>query len=108
ADKPRKAKMAGFRCGNERHRQARLAASRCAANEHRKVSGQHRRCVHARGFGRHYIAGSLTKKRAPITLGALLAPRQTDSRFSTQMRPSCASTICFEIESPSPEFWPNA
>ena len=28
-------------------------------------------------------------------------------RFSAQMRPRCASTICLEIERPRPEFWPK-
>jgi hypothetical protein len=28
-------------------------------------------------------------------------------RFSAQMRPRCASTICREIDRPSPEWVPN-
>jgi hypothetical protein len=28
-------------------------------------------------------------------------------RFSTVMLPPCASAICLEIDSPSPEFWPK-
>jgi hypothetical protein len=46
-------------------------------------------------------AGSLTEKRAPIVTPPL------SLRFSAQIMPRCASTICFEIESPSPECVPN-
>ena len=33
--------------------------------------------------------------------------RSASLRFSAQIRPRCASTICFEIDSPSPECVPN-
>ena len=53
------------------------------------------------GTGQDGLAGSRIQKRAPIV--APLPPL----RFSAQIMPRCASTICFEIESPSPECVPN-
>ena len=50
---------------------------------------------------RHTAAGSRTEKPAPM-----VAPFAS-LRFSAQIMPRCASTICFEIESPSPECVPN-
>ena len=43
-----------------------------------------------------------TTKRAPITFGSTSADEAT--RFSARMLPPCASTICLEIDRPSPEF----
>ena len=55
---------------------------------------------------RRHIAGRRTMKRAPSTRGSSPSPPAA-VRFSTQMRPPCASTICLEIDRPSPEFWPK-
>ena len=55
--------------------------------------------------GRHG-AGSRTTKRAPATVASPSAPTGP-ARFSAQMRPPWASMICFEIDSPSPEFCPK-
>src|SRR5690606_21097422 len=48
-----------------------------------------------------HFAGSRTMKRAPSTLGS--SPGAAGAlRFSAQMVPPCASTICLEIDRPSP------
>ena len=48
-----------------------------------------------------------TTKRAPSRAPAPRPRRAGPSRFSAQIRPRCASTICREIDRPSPEFWPK-
>ena len=48
-----------------------------------------------------YTRGNVTTNRAPSTL--LPIPR----RFSAEICPRSASTICRLIDSPSPECWPN-
>src|SRR4051794_9526019 len=82
----------------------RFAGSRWPADQNRAVRHQHGGGVDGglRGHG----AGSRTTKRAPATVfspWALTGP----GRFSAQMRPRCASMICFEIDRPNPEFWPK-
>jgi hypothetical protein len=60
--------------------------------------------------GPDHSAGSRTTKRAPSTLGSLLdsLPRSAGAvRFSAQIVPPWPSTICLEIDSPRPEFWPK-
>ena len=88
--------------------QARLPASRRTANEDGVCAKQDGGGVNRRrgGADDHHIAGRRTSNRAPITFGASEGS-SASTRFSAQMRPWCASTICFEIESPSPELWPN-
>src|SRR5262249_61872228 len=77
------------------------------ADQDRAGTDGPRRGVHGRTAEfRHYSAGSRTMKRAPSTRGWPLAPRGP-VRFSTAIEPPWASTICFEIDSPRPEFWPN-
>ena len=49
----------------------------------------------------HDCAGRRMQKRAPMT-----AP-SASLRFSAQIMPRCASTICFEIDRPRPECVPN-
>ena len=51
-------------------------------------------------------AGSRTTKRAPTMVGSPSAS-PGPARFSAQIRPPWASTICLEIDRPSPEFWPK-
>ena len=55
------------------------------------------------GGKRQPSAGSVTTKRAPRT-----SPGLVPGMFSAVSVPPCASTICRLIDSPSPEFWPNA
>ena len=80
-----------------------------AANQHRARPDQDGRGVHRRVSCRHHVAGRCTMKRAPITFGVASGAELAGAaiRFSTQMAPPCASTICLEIDSPRPEFWPN-
>ena len=56
-----------------------------------------------RGHGQP--AGRRTMKRAPVTWG--VPSGSVTVRFSAQMRPPWASTICREMERPRPEFWPK-
>jgi len=53
--------------------------------------------------GMDHVAGRRTTKRAPAIFGSPPGAGGV-TRFSAQMRPPWASTICREIESPSPEF----
>ena len=48
-------------------------------------------------------AGNVAMNRAP-----LISPGLAPEMFSAVSLPPCASTICRLIESPNPEFWPNA
>src|SRR5262245_4032313 len=84
--------------------EARLAGAGGTADQHGALADQDGRGVH-RGRGGH-CAGSLTTKCAPATVGW---PSSSGGpvRFTAQMRPPCASTICLEIDTPSPEFRPK-
>ncbi len=87
--------------------EAGLAGAGGAADQHGAISHPHGGSVHAGALGRHGAgAGSRTTKRAPSTVGLPSAP-SGPWRFSAQIRPLCASMICLEIDSPSPEFWPK-
>ena len=83
-----------------------LAAAGRAANENGAVADQHRRSMNRLVVTRAHVAGRRTTKRAPA-IGVSPSPLVGPGRFSAQMRPRCASMICFEIDSPSPEFWPK-
>ncbi len=91
---------------DEIERQPRLACARRATDQHRPISHQHRGRVDAGSPGAGHGAGSLTTKRAPATVGSPSSPAGP-VRFSAQTRPPCASMICFEIDSPNPEFCPK-
>jgi hypothetical protein len=82
-------------------REARFSRARSAADQNANAGKQNA----ARMDGVHFAAGSRTVKRAPRT-SALpsLVLCTGDIRFSAQIAPPCASTICLEIESPRPEF----
>src|SRR6202051_336129 len=106
ADQHGRRYLSGTPGQDEIERQPRFAGAGRPADQHRAISDQHGRCVDARACGVRHGTGSLTTKRAPAIVAspsALSGP----ARFSAQMRPPWASTICFEIERPSPEFWPN-
>ena len=64
----------------------------------RRGRARQRSCVTA--------AGRRTVKRAPA-LAVASASTSAGRRFSAQILPPCASTICREIERPRPEFWPK-
>src|SRR5262245_60621804 len=108
ADEAGEAEQAGFGALDERERKLRLARSRRSPDQHGIGTHEHGRSVHARRLALHHIAGSRTMKRAPSTRGVPSAAGEACVRFSTQMRPPCASMICLEIDRPSPEFWPKA
>src|SRR4029077_19200035 len=104
--KPQQARLRGM---NEGKRQLRLPCPGGAPNEHSTGTGKHGRTMHRRDLAsRHHMAGKRTVNRAPMTCGGSSVAEVNNSRFSPQIRPSCASTICLEIERPSPEFCPNA
>jgi hypothetical protein len=96
------------RCGvKEVEHEPRFAGAGRSANEDSPRASEDRRGVDG-GDGLHsaYIAGSRTRKRAPRTRSSA-APSPGSrgaTRFCASSLPSCASTICFEIDKPSPEF----
>src|SRR5262249_58694514 len=93
--------------GARPQRGPRLAGPGGPGDKDRGGTDEPRRGVHGQTAEfRHYSAGSRTMKRAPSPRGWPLAPRGP-VRFSTAIEPPWASTICFEIDSPRPEFWPN-
>src|ERR1700722_5779006 len=109
ADKPREDKASTAPRFDEIERQSRFARPGRPADQDRARADEHGRGMNRRSMdGRcgHYMAGRRTMKRAPSTLrsprGSLLWPG-VPRRFSTQIVPPCASTICLEIERPSPE-----
>ena len=91
---------------DQRQRETRLAAARRPADQQGTAADQHRRSMHRRRCGLPHFAGRRTTKRAPRTAGGSSGV-ETLRRFSAHMRPACASTICLEIDRPSPEFWPK-
>ena len=101
-------KLSGAPGEDEVEGEARLAGARGAADQDRAAAHLHRGSMDARGLadGRLHGAGSLTTKRAPVTVGSPSSPTGP-IRFSAQMRPLWASMICLEIDSPRPEFWPK-
>ena len=88
----------------QRERQPRLAGTGWPPDQHGAAAHQHGRGVNGR---RHQTVGSSNVKRAPSTRGASSAEAGTAVRFSALSVPRWASTICLEIERPSPEFWPK-
>jgi hypothetical protein len=85
---------------DQSQRQIRFSGARPTTEKH-GVSRDRDRGGMNQQRSRHDSAGSLIQKRAPIVAPA------ASLRFSAQIMPRCASTICFEIESPSPEWVPN-
>src|SRR5262249_44376050 len=104
----RERKLANLGGAQQREREARFSGARRAADQHRAGADQHSGSVDRGHFGNApaHIAGRRTMKRAPRTVGSPSAS-PISTRFSAHRRPPCASTICSEIDSPSPEFWPN-
>lgn len=91
--------------GDQRKGKPALARAGRAAQHHGSLAYHDNRGVRHHGpAGRflHGLFGSQTVKRAPAT-----SPLPGANRFCAEMRPLCASTICREIDRPSPEFWPN-
>ncbi len=91
-------------------REPRLARAGWSTNEESPCANQDRRSMNGRsGGGIHnaYIAGSRTRKRAPRIRSSMLGSvpgSRGATRFCASSRPSWASTICFEIDRPRPEF----
>ena len=84
----------------------RLAAARRAADQDATLVDDDAARMQARSAQSQPIGLSRTVKRAPRRRGSPSAPTGP-GRFSARIVPLCASTICREIESPSPEFWPK-
>lgn len=97
--------------GHELHQpqgKARFAAAGNAGDEHATLPQDNASAMQASAMqaspplrGHGVSTGRETTNRAPATDPSALC------RFSARMLPRCASTICCEIESPSPEFWPK-
>jgi hypothetical protein len=99
-------KRTGSRHFNQFQRQPRFSGSGWPADQHSAGSDKDGRSVHRRGGRCHYGAGRRTMKRAPATVASPCSSGGP-GLFSTQIAPPWASTICLEMERPSPEFWPK-
>ena len=104
----RKDQPAARRRLDEVEREPRLARAGRSANEDGTRADQYRRGVNGRG-GVHnaYIAGNRTRKRAPrirSSIAGSVPGSRGATRFCARSRPSWASTICLEIDKPSPDF----
>ncbi len=103
----RKGDLTAGRCMEEIEHEPRLARARRTANENAARVDEDCRGVNG-GGGIHkvYVAGSRTRKRAPRTRSstAALPGSRGATRFCASSRPPWASTICLEMNSPSPEF----
>jgi hypothetical protein len=105
----RKREVTGGRRLYQPEHEPRLAGARRSTNENGPRTHQNRRGMNG-GGGAHEsydIAGSRTRKRAPRMRSSIagLAPGSRGAtRFCASSRPPWASTICFEMNRPSPEF----
>ena len=98
----------GNQSGPHRHQlqsEARLARARGADDHHAAPRVGHRRSVDRQVAGWRRHTGRPTTKRAPS--GSEVMSASVGRMFSAQITPPCASTICFEMASPSPECSPN-
>jgi hypothetical protein len=108
-DEACKGEVTGGRSLDQLEHEPRLAGARRSANEKGPRPHQNHRGVNG-GDGVHegyVIAGSRTRKRAPRMRSSIagLAPGSRGAtRFCASSRPPWASTICFEMNRPSPEF----
>lgn len=106
----RKDQPAARRGLDEVEREPRFTRAGRSANEEGPRANQDRRSMNrGDGGGVHnaYIAGSRTRKRAPRIRSSILGSvpgSRGATRFCASNRPSWASTICFEIDRPRPEF----
>ena len=101
-DEPRRGRVAVDQAEDER----RLAAPRGAADQD-AVRRRSRRRRHARSAGRLIRRGAAPRI---ARRGSRAIRRASDAgrvRFSATIVPRWASTICFEIDRPRPEFWPK-
>lgn len=88
---------------DQRRSKTGLSAARWATKQQRAFAGQHRGGMQVERTRAHApAAGSVTVNRAPAG-----APLAGSTRFSAQITPRCTSTICREIDRPSPEFCPK-
>ena len=78
----------------------RFPAARRTAEQDGATIDRNRGGVNEQAVG-HDSAGSRTQNRAPVTAPSAFL------WFSAQIKPRCATTICCEIERPSPEWVPN-
>jgi len=80
--------------------QIRFPAARGPAEHDGPTIDRNRGGMNEKAVG-HDPAGSRMQNRAPVTAPSAFL------RFSAQIEPRCATTICCEIERPSPEWVPN-
>jgi hypothetical protein len=106
-----KDQAAGGRGLDEVEREPRFARAGRSTNKESPRANQDRRSMNGwSGGGVHnasYIAGSRTRKRAPRIRSSIVGSvpgSRGATRFCASSIPSCASTICFEIDRPRPEF----
>src|SRR5713226_6994223 len=100
ADQNGRQDLSGTAAQDQIEGETRLAGARGAADQHRAISDPDCGGVDGRTALVGHGAGSLTTKRAPAMVCSPSGPRGP-RRFSAQMRPPCASMICFEIDRPS-------
>lgn len=91
----------GFRRVPEHGNEPRFARAGRSAHQHTLFTEDHRRGVDIPPLAHGPATGNRTMKRAPQRLPA------SSMMFSARIVPLCASTICFEIERPRPEFCPK-
>ena len=107
SDQPGGADMACAAGKQKVEGQTRLAGTGWSTNQDGMVADPHRGCVDAGVYlCDHTKAGRRTTKRAPATVASPPSLGGT-TRFSAQIVPLWASTICLEIDRPNPEFWPK-
>ena len=121
---PDRRRRAAARCSPSRGQSARKRSARSdlpapeppRRRAARWPSATHVPCTSSRfslthASGCPYAAGSRITKRAPPLFlspaSPLPRPSPAGGRFSAHSRPPCATTICREMLSPSPEFWPK-
>src|SRR5450830_81435 len=104
----RRRKLPGTARQDQIERQPGFSRTGRTTDQDAEIADPHRRSVDAgcRTVCDRGHVGNRTTKRAPATV-AIPSASDGPGRFSAQMRPRCASMICFEIDRPNPEFWPK-
>ena len=102
----------GSRRLHQRQRKARFAGARGPADQHgartdENGGGMDRGGMPDRGSPRITSPAGARRSGRRGPAARRRRPASEAMRFSAQMRPPCASTICLEIDRPRPEFWPK-
>ena len=107
------------RAGDQRQRQRALAGSRRSKDQNAAFADDGRPLRGARlpppsaswrerrQFDDEAGARAVPRRLVAVVVSPTGAAGLGSGRFTAQIRPPCASTICREIDSPRPEFWPK-